>query len=293
MSPQWEHLAAGTLVAPGTVVNLAKDFDPGLRDRHIRKDEHDAALLDAKRVLMDLQDKFLASADRALLIILQAIDAAGKDSTIKHVMSGLNPEGVHVYNFTAPSAHERAHDYLWRHQRVLPELGRIAVFNRSHYENVLITRVHPETLWPQSAVPQEDNIWHNRFRSINAWERHLTDNGTTIIKLFLNLSRAEQSRRFLARIQNPEKNWKFSVADLQERAFWDDYQVAFEEMLTHTSTRWAPWYVIPSDRKWFGHLCTSAVLVNVLRGLNPHYPAVDPRTKAQLAHAEQQLLDGN
>jgi polyphosphate kinase 2 (PPK2 family) len=166
------------------------------------------------------------------------------DGTIKHVMSGLNPEGVDpegvdVYSFKAPSATERAHDYLWRHQTALPELGRIAVFNRSHYENVLITRVHPELLWPRTAVLDADDIWQRRYRDINDWERYLTDNGT-VVKLFLNLSKAEQERRFLARIDEPEKNWKFSPADLRERAFWDDYQEAFQDMLSHTSTYWAP-----------------------------------------------------
>lgn len=290
MSGHWEHLVEGTVVPPGMTVNLARDFDPRRRDKELRKNAHDAALSDAKRTLMTLQDRFLAGADRALLIVLQAIDAAGKDSTIKHVMSGLNPEGVHVHNFKAPSGQERAHDYLWRHQRVLPELGRIAVFNRSHYENVLITRVHPETIWPTSTIAGDD-IWRSRFRAINRWEHYLADNGTTIVKLFLNISKDEQRRRFLARIENPEKNWKFSVADLTERTYWDDYQFAYQEMLTHTSTEWAPWYVIPSDRKWFGHLCTSAVLVDVLRRLHPQYPSVDSATQAELRTAQKLLRD--
>ncbi len=272
----WAELAAQTRVEPGVTVNLSgesgPEFDPGRRDDELGKDAGVRALSEATAALAELQDRFFAQADRALLIVLQAIDAAGKDGTIKHVMSGLNPESVDVYSFKAPSAAERAHDYLWRHQRVLPALGRIAVFNRSHYENVLITRVHPDMLWPRSAALESNDIWHRRFRDINAWERFLADNGTVIVKLFLNVSKDEQARRFLKRIDEPEKNWKFSLADLAERAHWDDYQRAFADMLSHTSTPWAPWHVIPADHKWFSHLSTSAVLLETLRAVNPQYP---------------------
>ena len=226
MSAQWKTTGGGYPGRAGIQGGVAKDFDPGRYDKQLRKDRGAAVLAEAKAALLDLQDRFFAQADRSLLIILQAIDAAGKDGTIKHVMSGLNPEGVDVYSFKAPSATEQTHDYLWRHQRSLPELGRIAVFNRSHYENVLITRVHPETLWPRTAVLDAGDIWQRRYRDINDWERYLTDNGTVIVKLFLNVSKDEQARRFLERIDEPEKNWKFSVADLRERAFWDDYQQA-------------------------------------------------------------------
>ncbi len=290
MSSQWKRLAEVTRVNPGSKVDLANDFDPGRHDEQLGKDGGAAALADAKAALVELQDRFMAQAQRALLIVLQAIDAAGKDGTIKHVMSGLNPEGVDVYSFKAPSATERAHDYLWRHHRVLPELGRIAVFNRSHYENVLITRVHPQNLWPRSAALDSEGLWQRRFRDINNWERYLVDNGTTIVKLFLNVSKPEQKRRFLARIDEPEKNWKFSVADLQERAFWDDYQRATQDMLSHTSTDWAPWHVIPADHKWFSHLSTSAVLVETLADLNPQYPQIDAKAKAELAEAKKELL---
>jgi PPK2 family polyphosphate:nucleotide phosphotransferase len=290
LSSQWKRLAEATRVKPGATVNLDKDFDPGRRDKQLGKDRGEAALAAAKAALVELQDRFFAQADRALLIILQAIDAAGKDGTIKHVMSGLNPEGVDVYSFKAPSATERAHDYLWRHHRVLPELGRIAVFNRSHYENVLITRVHPDMLWPPAASLNSKDIWQRRFRDINNWERYLTDNGTIIVKLFLNVSKAQQKRRFLARIEEPEKNWKFSVDDLRERAFWDDYQRAIQDMLGHTSTDWAPWHVIPADHKWFSHLSTSAVLVATLEDLNPQYPQVNTAAKAELAEAKKELL---
>jgi PPK2 family polyphosphate:nucleotide phosphotransferase len=290
LSTHWKRLAEATRVKPGSKVDLANDFDPGRHDKQLRKDHGAGALADSKAALLDLQDRFLARADSSLLIILQAIDAAGKDGTIKHVMSGLNPEGVDVYSFKAPSATEQAHDYLWRHQRSLPELGRIAVFNRSHYENVLITRVHPETLWPRTAVLDAGDIWQRRYRDINDWERYLTDNGTVIVKLFLNVSKEEQARRFLERIDEPEKNWKFSVADLRERAFWDDYQRAFQDMLSHTSTVWAPWHVIPADHKWFSHVSTSAVLLETLRDLNPQYPQVDAAAKAELAEAKKELV---
>ena len=290
MSKQSKSLADACRVKPGSTVDLSRDFDPNRHDKRLRHEHGAAALADAKAALLDLQDRFFAAGDRALLIILQAIDAAGKDGTIKHVMSGLNPEGVDVYSFKAPSATERAHDYLWRHQRVLPELGRIAVFNRSHYENVLVTRVHPETFWPRSTAPVSGDIWHQRYRDINDWERYLNDNGTVVVKLFLNVSKEEQERRFLARIDEPEKNWKFSVDDLRERTSWDDYQRAFQDMLTHTSTDWAPWHVIPADHKWFSHLSTSAVLLETLQKLNPQYPQLDAASKAELARARTELL---
>jgi PPK2 family polyphosphate:nucleotide phosphotransferase len=293
VSSQWKQLAEATRVKPGSKVDLARDFDPGRHDEQLGKDDGAVALADAKAALAELQDRFFAQADRALLIILQAIDAAGKDGTIKHVMSGLNPEGVDVYSFKAPSATERAHDYLWRHHRVLPELGRIAVFNRSHYENVLITRVHPEKLWPRAAALDSKDLWQRRFRDINNWERYLTDNGTIIVKLFLNVSKTEQKRRFLERIERPDKNWKFSVDDLRERTFWDDYQRAIQDMLSHTSTGWAPWHVIPADHKWFSHLSTSAVLLTMLEDLNPQYPQVDAAVKAELAEAKKELLGGD
>lgn len=291
MTRQWKQLAKATRVEPGSKVDLAKDFDPGRRDERLGKDAGLAALADATARLEALQDRFFAQADRALLIVLQAIDAAGKDGTIKHVMSGLNPEGVDVHSFKAPSATERAHDYLWRHHKALPELGRIAVFNRSHYENVLVTRVHPEKLWPIAATSDAVDIWKRRFRDINNWERYLTDNGTIIVKFLLNVSKDEQRRRFLQRIEEPQKNWKFSVADLRERAFWDDYRRAISDMLSHTSTDWAPWHVIPADHKWFSHLSTSAVLVETLERLNPQYPRVDAAAKNELADAKQKLLD--
>ncbi|AQT80390.1 polyphosphate--nucleotide phosphotransferase [Mycolicibacterium litorale] len=290
VSSRWAELAGAARVTPGAGVNIGRDFDPARHDGALGKDGGAAALAEAKAQLEELQDRFFAQADRALLIVLQAIDAAGKDGTIKHVMSGLNPEGVDVYSFKAPTDVERSHDYLWRHQRVLPRLGRIAVFNRSHYENVLITRVHPELLWPPVADGGLSDLWARRYREINEWEHYLCDNGTVIVKLFLNVSKAEQKRRFLQRLEVPEKNWKFSTDDLTERAHWDEYQDAFSAMLTHTSTPWAPWYVIPADHKWFSHLSTSAVLLETLRRIDPHYPTLDPAAEAEIKRATAALL---
>ncbi|GAB90559.1 polyphosphate kinase 2 family protein [Gordonia rhizosphera] len=289
MSPNWNKLVRNTRVLPGRKVNLGKDFDPGSKDGDLDKAGGRAALAEAKSKLFALQDRFYAQADRSLLIVLQAIDAAGKDGTIKHVMSGLNPEGVDVFSYKAPTPVERMHDYLWRHQIQAPELGRIAVFNRSHYENVTITRVHPELLWPKTPELDDDDLWHRRFRQINDWERHLTENGTTIVKLFLNVSKEEQARRFLARIEQPEKNWKFSAEDMHEREYWDAYQHAFNEMLSHTSTKHAPWHVIPADHKWFSRLTTFAVLLETMEAMNPRYPTVSADTKAELAEAKKIL----
>lgn len=291
MSLRWKDLADAARVTPGSQVELARDYDPGRREPDLAKDVGEAALAQAKALFEQLQDRFFAQADRALLVVLQAIDAAGKDGTIKHVMSGLNPEGVDVYSFKAPTAAELAHDYLWRHQRVLPERGRIAVFNRSHYENVLVTRVHPELLNPPVPSDELEALWQKRFREINSWERYLCETGTVIVKLFLNVSKSEQKRRFLERLNNPEKNWKFSVDDLKERAFWDQYQHAFADMLSHTSTDWAPWYVVPADHKWFSHLTTSAVLLDTLSSLGPRYPELAPAAKEALLQAKSDLLD--
>jgi PPK2 family polyphosphate:nucleotide phosphotransferase len=287
--PDWQALADAARVDPGSHVNLFRDYDPGRHTPGLARDGGESELAQAKVLLLDLQDRFFAAAEHALVVVLQAIDAAGKDGTIKHVMSGLNPVGVDVYSFKEPTPIEAAHDYLWRYHRVLPERGRIAVFNRSHYEAVLTTRVHPEFLDPPVAPAELHRLWHRRFQEINHWERYLHDNGTVIVKLFLNLSKSEQKRRFLQRLENPQKNWKFSVNDLAERAHWDDYQIAFHEMLSHTSTTWAPWYVVPADHKWFSHLTTSAVLVQALRGMNPNYPDLTDAERVRLTEAKSRL----
>lgn len=290
----WAALAAACRVAPGTDVSL-DEFDPARKDPSLDKDKGHAALDVAVDELAELQDRFYAQSDRALLVVLQAIDAAGKDSTIKHVMSGVNPQGVNVHSYKAPSSLERSHGYLWRHQVGLPSLGHITIFNRSHYENVLIVRVHPELLWPKTPAVTGggdlDELWKRRYREINDWERSLVDNGTEIVKLFLHVSKDEQKERFLSRIDDPSKNWKFAVEDLHERDHWAQYQAAFEDMLTHTSTEWAPWHVVPADHKWFSRLSTSAVLLETLRRLDPQYPTIDDATRAELQTAREELLD--
>ncbi len=219
------------------------------------------------------------------------MDAAGKDSTIRHVMSGVNPQGVTVSSFKAPSAEELSHDYLWRNVRRLPARGQIGIFNRSHYEEVLVVRVHPE-LADQEKLPPESRshgLWARRFREINDWERYLVDNGIRVVKLFLNVSKEEQRIRFLRRIERPEKNWKFSPSDVREREYWDDYQRAYSDMLSHTSTKWAPWYVLPADHKWFTRLCAAAIIANELIALDPRYPAPDPAVRQEMLQAKARL----
>jgi PPK2 family polyphosphate:nucleotide phosphotransferase len=273
-------------VPPGSKVNLAKDFDPGYRANYVKK-KHSAELLKTGVALLaDYQSRLAAQDTYGVLVCLQALDAGGKDGTIRHVMSGVNPQGVRVTGFKVPSAEELDHDYLWRYERGLPRRGEIGIFNRSHYEEVLVVRVHPENLDRQKlpAKAKGQSIWHRRYQEINDWERYLTDNGFKVVKLFLNLSKDEQRTRFLKRIDELDKNWKFSAADVRERARWNDYQKAFSQMLSATSTPWAPWYVIPADRKWFARICASAVIVNTLMEINPKYPAVS-------AERRQQLLD--
>jgi PPK2 family polyphosphate:nucleotide phosphotransferase len=242
-------------------------------------------------LLAAYQEKLAAQGTHGLLVVLQGLDAAGKDGTIRHVMSGVNPQGVVVSSFKVPSTEELDHDYLWRYVRKLPGRGQIGIFNRSHYEEVLVVRVHPELLERQRlpARAGDRDVWKARYREINEWERHLADNGFRVLKLFLNLSREEQRRRFLQRIERPEKNWKFSTADVRERGYWDDYQKAFSEMLSHTSTKWAPWYVIPSDHKWFAHIAVGAALVHALAEIDPGYPEVDAATRRELERAAKDL----
>jgi PPK2 family polyphosphate:nucleotide phosphotransferase len=230
-----------------------------------------------------------------VLFILQGLDAAGKDSTIKHVMSGLNPKGVDVHNFKQPSPDELSHDFLWRYQRALPERGRIGVFNRSHYEEVLVLRVHPELLrgerLPRSAL--KGDVWKRRYRAINEWEQHLVESGVVVVKIFLNLSKREQAKRFLERIEDPEKHWKFSPSDIREREHWDEYQRAFNAMLSHTSTERAPWYVVPADHKWFARLAAAAILVRTLAEIDPRYPRVSEEVLQEMAAARAGLLEGS
>src|SRR6516164_719568 len=258
-------------VKPGSKVNLAKDLDPGYQADFVKKKDGTGLLETGIAMLADYQARLAAQDTYGVLVCLQAMDAGGKDGTIRHVMSGVNPQGVDVHGFKVPSPEELDHDYLWRYARRLPERGKIGIFNRSHYEEVLVVRVHPENLDRQKLPPaaKKGGVWKRRYREINDWERYLTDNGFRIVKLFLNLSHEEQRIRFLRRIDLPDHNWKFSSADVAERDYWDDYQKAFSEMLSNTSTEWAPWYVIPADNKWYARICASAVLVLHLMELDP------------------------
>ena len=278
-------------VKPGSKVNLAKDFDPGYKAGFLKKKDGAGLLETGIAMLADYQARLAAQDTYGVLVCLQALDAGGKDGTIRHVMSGVNPQGVQVTGFKVPSAEELDHDYLWRYARHLPARGDIGIFNRSHYEEVLVVRVHPENLDRQQlpAEAKRKGIWERRYREINDWERYLTDNGFTVVKLFLNLSKEEQRTRFLKRIDLPEKNWKFSAADVRERARWDDYQKAFSQMLSATSTSWAPWYVIPADRKWFARICAAAAIVHTLVEIDPRYPVVSEDRRQQLQAVRREL----
>ena len=278
-------------VKPGSTVDLPEDFDPRYKARFLGKADGQEWLSRGIELLAEYQARLAAQATHGLLVIIQALDAGGKDGTIRHVMSGVNPQGVNVHSFKVPSTAELGHDYLWRYARATPARGEIGIFNRSHYEEVLVVRVHPENLDRQRlpAGSRSKGIWHQRYREINDWERYLSDNGFKVVKLLLNLSKEEQRRRFLKRLDVPEKNWKFSAADIAERQYWDDYQRAFSEMLSHTSTTWAPWHVIPADRKWFARICASAVIVDALVELNPQYPKVGKAVRRSLAQARERL----
>jgi PPK2 family polyphosphate:nucleotide phosphotransferase len=280
-------------VQPGRRVRLPKDFDPTEVTRQASKAEAKEFLAAGVELLAEYQTRLAAQDTYGVLVVLQAMDAAGKDGTIRHVMSGVNPQGVEVRSFKIPSSEELDHDYLWRYARRLPERGHIGIFNRSYYEEVLVVRVHPGILAGQKLPPslRRGDIWKRRFREINDWEHYLSDQGFRIVKLFLNLSKEEQRRRFLSRIDEPEKNWKFSANDAKERAYWDDYQKAFSDVLSNTSTPWAPWYVIPADDKPFARVAAAGVLANALIEIDPRYPKVSPEAKAALAEAKVALED--
>ena len=268
-----------------------KDFDPASTG-HFHSKEHAQELLDKGIASMrELQDKLYAQGQWALLIILQAMDAAGKDGVIKHVMSGVNPQGCQVYPFKQPSLEDLNHDYMWRSNRKLPERGHIGIFNRSYYEEVLVVRVHSEIL-KNERIPDEligKNIWQERFEDISNSERYLTRNGIVIRKFFLNISRKEQKRRFLERLDNAEKNWKFSAADARERECWDDYMKAYEDMIAATSKKHAPWYVVPADNKWYTRLVVAAAIVDAMEELKLSYPKVSPAERKQLLEAREEL----
>ena len=279
-------------VAPGKKVTLAKDFDPGFKTTVESKKQGQEMLANGIEMLAEYQSRLYAQDTHGVLVVLQALDAAGKDGTIRHVMSGVNPQGVAVHSFKVPSSEELDHDYLWRYAQKLPQRGQIGIFNRSYYEEVLVVRVHPAILERQK-LPKRSRgpgIWKRRYREINDWERYLTDNGIRVVKLFLNLSKEQQRTRFLRRIDLPDHNWKFSESDVKERDYWDDYQKAFSEMLSNTSTEWAPWYVIPADRKWFARIAAGAVIANALIELNPQYPTVGQEQRDNLQQIKQELI---
>jgi len=268
-----------------------KDFDPA-RTGHFRSKEHAQELLDqGKAELADLQDKLYAQNRWAVLVILQAMDAAGKDGVIEHVMSGVNPQGCQVFSFKAPSSDDLSHDFMWRTTKCLPQRGHIGIFNRSYYEEVLVVRVHPEVL-KNERIPGpllSKDVWEKRFQDMHNFETYLSHNGIVVRKFFLHLSKKEQKRRFLARLDAPEKNWKFSAADVRERQCWDDYMTAYEEMIASTSSKHAPWYVVPADNKWYTRLVVAAAIVDTLKELKVKYPDVGPEVRKQLVAAKREL----
>jgi len=268
-----------------------KDFDPD-ETSHLHSKEHAQELLDQSiREMAELQDKLYAQDRWGVLLIFQAMDAAGKDGAIKHVMSGVNPQGCQVYSFKAPSSEDLNHDFLWRTNKCLPERGHIGIFNRSYYEEVLVVRVHSEILknerLPESLMGRD--FWENRYQDIANCERYLTRNGIVVRKFFLNVSKKEQKRRFLERLETPEKNWKFSAADIRERQCWDDYMKAYEELIAATSCKHSPWYVVPADNKWYTRLVVAAAIVDTLKDLKLGYPTVDPQKHKELLAAKAEL----
>jgi len=283
------------IAKPGKAVDL-RDWATDYRGRELNKPEAEQLLAASRLKLAEIQDKLYADNRYGVLIILQAMDAAGKDGAIKHIMSGFNPLGVKVYSFKTPNATELDHDYFWRHELALPARGEIAIHNRSHYENVLVTRVHPEYILNEH-IPGIDSLkkvdrafWKDRFRQIRRFEKNLLANGTIVLKFFLHLSPKEQKRRFLERIDDPVKNWKFSLADLRERARWDDYQTAYNEAIGATSTEGAPWYIVPADEKWFARLAIATIIHDRFDALRLRFPVVSAEQKSELAKAKRVLV---
>jgi PPK2 family polyphosphate:nucleotide phosphotransferase len=285
-------------VKEGKPVTL-KDFETDYDHKNLSKEEGEKLLTLGIQKLSELQDKLYADQHHSILIIIQAMDAAGKDGVIKHVMTGLNPQGVNVTSFKVPTALELSHDYLWRHYIALPARGEIGIFNRSHYENVLVTKVHPEYILKER-IPGIDNVkdihpdfWDNRYKQINRFEKTQAENGMLILKFVLHVSKKEQKKRFLGRIDDPAKNWKFSSADLKERDCWKDYRNAYDDMLSNTSKDHAPWFVIPADDKWFTRLAVASIIYNEMEKLNLSYPVVSPEQKADLLKAREVLVNEN
>jgi len=286
-----EKLLKRILVPPGKKISLKKDYDPSYKPTALSKEEARQLLSEGIAMLAEMQDKLYAQDTYALLIIIQAIDAAGKDGTIKHVMSGVNPQGCHVTSFKAPSDEELDHDYLWRCAKALPERGNIGIFNRSYYEEVLIARVHPELIVRQKlpANVVTKNLWKQRFEQINNFEKYLTENGIIVLKFFLHVSKEVQKKRFLDRIDKPDKNWKFAMADVSEREHWKQYIQAYDEAISATSTEWAPWYVVPADFKPYTRLAVAHIIGKTLQNLNLAYPTIDKAKRLKLQEAKKIL----
>jgi PPK2 family polyphosphate:nucleotide phosphotransferase len=269
-----------------------KDFDPAATTHVHSKEQGQQLLAQGIAEMTEFQDKLYAQDSWGVLLIFQAMDAAGKDGAIKHVMSGVNPQGCQVYSFKVPSSEDLNHDYLWRSSKCLPERGHIGIFNRSYYEEVLVVRVHPQ-LVKNERLPEPlvgKNLWQDRFDEIRNFELYLSNNGIVVRKFFLNISKKEQKRRFLERLETPEKNWKFSAADVAERQCWDDYMKVYEEMIAATSTKHSPWYVVPADNKWYTRLVVAAAIVDTLKDLKLAYPTVDAEKRKQLDAAKRELL---
>lgn len=292
-----EKAIAKMLVPPGKKIKL-KDYksDFKQKDKSISREEADTMREEGLVHMRQMQDMLMAEQKHSVLLVIQAMDAAGKDSAVNHVMSGLNPVNVKVVGFKAPTHLELGHDYLWRHQLVLPSRGEIGIFVRSHYENVLVTRVHPEYLLAEN-IPGIERVedvtpalFKTRFRQINDWERHLSENGMRIIKVFLYQSKEEQKKQFLERIDDPAKNWKFNTGDLKDRAAWDKFMAAYEDMLNHTSTEWAPWYIIPADDRWFARISLAAIAYREFTKMGLKYPIVSEADKAKLQEAREILM---
>jgi PPK2 family polyphosphate:nucleotide phosphotransferase len=280
---------------PGKKISLDK-FDTKYKGKELDKKQAELLLEAGRKHLAEMQDTLYAHNRYGVLIIFQAMDAAGKDGAVKHIMSGFNPLGVKVHSFKAPNSHELDHDYFWRHNLALPGRGEIAIHNRSHYENVLVTRVHPEYILNEN-IPGIDslkdinkNFWAERFKQIVRFEKNLSENGMVILKFFLHLSKKEQKKRFLERIDDPSKNWKFSGADIKEREFWDEYQNAYQDAITETSKQDAPWYIIPADDKWFARLAIASIIYRKFESLNLAYPVIGEQQREELQKARQRLM---
>ncbi len=273
-----------------------KDYATHYTGKTLNKKEAEMLLENGRKHLSEVQDELYAHNRYSVLIIFQAMDAAGKDGAVKHIMGGFNPQGVKVYSFKAPTIHELDHYYFWRHQQALPARGEIAIHNRSHYENVLVTKIHPEWILNEripgidSVKMIDDAFWQQRYKQIRRFEKNLADNGTIILKFFLHLSKDEQKKRFLERIDDPDKNWKFSLSDIKERAFWDDYQLAYEDALAATSTSYAPWFVIPADDKWFSRLAIASIITREFAKLDIAYPRLSQSQLDELQKARLQLM---